>query len=185
MPDLTLQEAAEKAGMSYPAMKKAEQRGQIRSTRTDGRIMVSEEDLEAFTAGKVLVTAGESLQMAQPAHEAINDLGKHLIRLPARVQVAILAGISEGSPKPYLEATAQKARKVPTHADPHWAHPVGFVQPNAPRWKRESKSTWVLGKAQVSWNGISWVGAGSLDGQDFDLPMSPAHELADLRPKGK
>jgi excisionase family DNA binding protein len=185
---LTLQRAAERAGIPFETFRKAAQRGHIRTVREGERVLVESDDLDLYLATQKLK---EAIPLAQTDTERfIRDVGNAIARMPTQIQQGILEGIGHGkvqaSPEPARRAMKAfpKTQEAPPHEvdDPHFGNPVGYRHSSRPAWKRISASTWRLGDATWSWNGLGWEGGGSAAGRALGDGISPASPYADQRP---
>jgi excisionase family DNA binding protein len=193
MPKITLQQAAQVTGVSYPTLKKHAQRGKLRTQRgDDGRsIVVDESDLEAYMAVEHTTKAMEAAT-GEPMPVYVREIGNVIQRLPNKVIEAILAGMpvakppKAGSSAPFLRAIEDIPRTPPGPEapadDPHFGYPIGYQHRAAPRWKRSSASTWSLDGASWSWNGLFWEGGGVHEGRNLEDGFSPANPDSVMRP---
>jgi len=194
MADLTLQQVAEITGVHYANLKKQSQRGQLRTKTVDGRLYVTQEDLDAYQAAKGFGELHEKV-VGQTLPTVAREAGNSIARMPAAVRGAILDGLpaskKPGSPDPYLAAVKKYPRQEPvpiTSDDPHFGFEVGYQHEETPRWKRRSASTWALGKATWTFSpnpkggdGV-WIGGGSREGAHLAEGFSPANPYSEYRP---
>lgn len=198
MTDLTLKEAADKAGISYAGIRKDAERGKIKTTRDGQRTMVSDEALAAYMASKSLVRLSESIASNGKMSNltaGVRELGNIWANLDPKIQQAILDGVprtsngkvSGGNSEAWRRATKGRRERPVVEAsdDPHFGHPIGYQHHTTPRWKRTSESTWSLGDVTWSWNGLVWEGGGAAAGRVIsDDSVSPAAPASDRRPLG-
>ena len=182
----TLAEVAERTGKTQANLRKLIERGQLRAEKESGRLMVSDEALEALLGGEVLDQAADEVR-AGKTHE----VGNTIARLPGRILSAILEGAGSTSkparapsPEPFRRATEGVPRQeVPVETDdPHWGFPVGHRFVDGPRWQRKNKNTWVCGDGSYTWNGFLWEGGGSREGVTLAEGISPANPDSHFRP---
>jgi hypothetical protein len=193
--DLSLQEAAEKAGVKLDLLRKHIQRGKLRATKQDddGRITVTEDDLDLYIAGEGLdkmSTAAHSVAgTTKTFRETTREIGNLWGQVPPHVTGAILEGLptskKQGSSEPFERATKNLPKSEPVDEfsdDPHFGRPVGYRHKSSPRWTHINQSTWELDGAKWSWNGMFWEGGGSAVGRTLGDGISPGAPAADRRP---
>jgi len=193
MADLLLKDAADKAGISYAAMRKDAERGKIKVKRDGNRTVTTDEDLAAYMASKGLAKLADTLGDTKAVTAGVRELGNIWANLDPKLQAAILDGIpktsngkvSGGNAEAWKRATKGRREVSVTEEspDPHFGHPVGYRHRQTPRWGRISESTWELDGATYSWNGLVWEGGGKAEGRVLsDDNVSPAAPASDRRP---
>jgi len=183
----TISQIAKMTGRSEATVRQHLSRGRLRASREGGRTTVSQADLDAYLSSEELVATAPKVRGAAGA-DVPREIGNMINRLPPHVAEAILDGIPtakrQGGPDAFNRiAVTFATHDVPEESDdPHWGFPIGHQHADSPRWYRASASTWQLGEARWSWNGINWEGGGSRAGVVLDEGLSPAHPWSDGRP---
>lgn len=187
MSTFTLKEVADKTGRSEAVLRKHMERGKLRTTKEGGRTVVDGDDLDAYMTSEELSATAVAV-LTSP--DVPREIGNMIARLPRRVAESILMAMPTskkvtGAPELVDKAMRGLAKNPPADEgsdDPHFGHPVGFQHAESPRWKRTTSTTWALGDAKWSWNGLEWEGGGSRDGQSLGEGISPAAPASDRRP---
>lgn len=194
----TLQEVAKITERPYAVVKKHAQRGKLQTVLEGRSRVVTEEALAAYQAAEGLERTAAALRVVNDdlteLREAVGEAGNAIARLPSHVLGAILDGMPKtgkgghsGRSTAFLEAKEGIPSKEPPvepdeEVDPHGGRPVGFQWGEAPRWKHVSESTWAIGKATWTWNGLGWEAGGSIVGREIGEGISPANPYSEKRP---
>lgn len=195
---LTLQQAAERAGITYEAMKKHSQRGRLRTTKDGSSSVIDSDDLDAYIATGAMADAVAAAQ-GKDGPGVAREIASAIQNMSPSIQQAILDGLPSPSSKKLggsesfkkvrdrqpqnpaaaqIEAEAETARAL----GPHCGYPIGHQHEYPPRWYRSSESTWRMEGASWSWNGFEWEGGGMRAGATLGEGISPADPDADRRP---
>ncbi len=186
MPDLTLNEVAERTGQSLETIRKHAQRGKLVTSKSGTSVTVSEAAFDAYLAASGLRKAADKVERTGKVREAGNILAK----LPDHVARAILDGLptskKPGNGEMFKKATRNVSKNVempePSDEDPHNSAPIGWQWSESPRWKRVDENSWKLGSAVWRWNGLAWEGSGTVEGRMLGDGISPASPYSDKRP---
>ena len=194
----TLQEVAKITGLHYAVVKKHAQRGKLKTSLEGRNRVVSDDDLAAYQASDALDKLSDALRDVdgdvKELKIASGEAGNHISRLPSHIRDAILNGMPKtgkgghvGRSTDYLTAiegvpTNPELEEPDEDVDPHGGRKIGFQWAETPRWKRVSESTWAIGNAKWTWNGLGWEGSGAAAGRELGEGVSPANPYSSKRP---